>query len=694
MTHISIIWTVNMDTSFLLLLFMFLYLIKSGFAIQIVGYDCAGKTYKNLVRYSANKVADCPSFQGWFQYEEPVEIQVLRIPKKRKIQAYICDVRVSHRVNYCGYDSILHGTEIQLDQEAPHELTKGECTALVFQHRMSYSNETWTDERKEFTKEVVTKGKRNSTTGTCSPSSTPFSFSEKTFNSHIQRDVVTVRVHSHEFEYLEQDQTITIRGNLIDVKSEYHKSGKQAYVWKAPSSDCQKNPIPTMKETYSGYATLLKPTNRNVPDMVLVNDRSSQTTFGLELSKETTSYCGHEMYDTNLLDIKVTMNKTWFNEGRGWKIDNVVETNWTEVDRIQDLKGLAVYNLGSTSQTMTSALAQLSHDACETKRKVTLSNLAILRMRPEEGSFRLFGRGYNALLRGNTFLAYKCERKVFQYRPTPNDYQDIPVMWMENSTQHHGFLDSVSFKLKSSSYDFQNYGQLPVMYQMEKEWRCKQNSLIQCARPEVLSHDFNIDRKKLDLAAGVFEHDGGFDDIETRKNFRATINEKSDIEASYKRMIRDITDHVDEEEIYNKFNLADDEQTILKTVLLGNSWKIIIKGLSAVMGFVTVILIGQRLHMWCTQKGAFKRNMWNCFHALFNPTQFFTNLHSENHEKLLDELDEVLVIVNDRKSNKTDEEAPEFDATLPPSHQIQRLSGAYFRYPGEPSPETETNIDS
>ena len=127
---------------------------------------------------------------------------------------------------------------------------------------------------------------------------------------------------------------------------------------------------------------------------------------------------------------------------------------------------------------------------------------------------------------------------------------------------------------------------------------------------------------------------------------------------------------------------------------LGNSWKIIIKGLSAVMGFVTVILIGQRLHMWCTQKGAFKRNMWNCFHALFNPTQFFTNLHSENHEKLLDELDEVLVIVNDRKSNKTDEEAPEFDATLPPSHQIQRLSGAYFRYPGEPSPETETNIDS
>ena len=78
------------------LLLLVISLIRSG--VSITGYDCGGKQWKSQLTYSSTEVEPCPKVTSWFQSELPVNTQVMRIPKKNRVNATICEVTVSHRV--------------------------------------------------------------------------------------------------------------------------------------------------------------------------------------------------------------------------------------------------------------------------------------------------------------------------------------------------------------------------------------------------------------------------------------------------------------------------------------------------------------------------------------------------------------------------------------------------------------------
>ena len=667
------------------LLLLVISLIRSG--VSITGYDCGGKQWKSQLTYSSTEVEPCPKVTSWFQSELPVNTQVMRIPKKNRVNATICEVTVSHRAHWCGFDSILHGTEIQLDHGVHIDLTQSDCEDLVYRHQLNYLGETWTDNRTHFTVETVSQGWRDAANGRCKPSSRPFSKNGRKFPNHILRDVITVNLRQHEFEYLLSDQAFKVDNNLVDVRDEYYKS-KFVYVWKDPTRDCEDGGY--MKEIYSGAGKLLKPSNAKLPTMLLVNSPETSQMFGLELGKSTTSKCGWEMYPTNLLDVFITYNNTWMNSGRGWEVPGLDDTDLRDADRIQNIKARGGYNFASTSHRLTHATAELAKQTCENRRQVTLTNLAIMRHNPEEGSYLLFGRGYNALVRGSSFLLYKCEEKEFEYRSVTEDFQDIPVKWSVNGTYYEGFLDSVTYKLKTNSYNYENYGQLPVEYNLDGDWRCKQNSLIRCSPPKVLSHNFEVDKLELNIGAGKkqrVKYDGGLQDIKTRKEFEAAANERQDVRANFDGIMQDITDHVDEDQIYDKLHLQAADEQVAKTSFYANSLWLGLKVGAIASGIIGVYLSYCRYMRWKKADKSFKEDRYNLFNVCCHPSQFFASLNIHHHDALEDELEEILVLVNDKSPVV---EAPprtgEIDPSLPPSRQIQRLSGAYYQFPDQPCP--------
>ena len=679
---VSCIVDITMERYYLV--FLFLISFKTG--AGIIGYDCSGKQWKSYLRYDATQVSKCPEIEGWFNEERLVQAQVIRVPQKNRLKVMICEIRTSRRAHYCGIDSILHGVEFQLDEGVPHRLSRSDCEDLVYRQTLHYKGHNWTDERRQFTREAVTEGWRDAVNGKCSPSAKPFSEGQLTFRNHILREVVTATILEHYVEYPERDEAFKINEVLVDVKDEFWSTARQQYVWTDPKRSCDRG-FSHMIETYSGEATLLEPSNPNLSRMILVNNKKQ--TFALEIPEDTktTSICNYEMFPTNLLDVMVTFNASWFNSGRGdWYVPGLKTTELVHLDPVQDIKGYAGFNFAQNSHRLSHVMAELAKENCETKRKATMTSLSVMRVDPEEGAYNLFGRGYNALLKGSSFLVYKCERKEFTYRHSPNDYQDIPVSYVKNGTEVEGFLDSVTFKLKSSSISYENHGEVPVYYNFgEDDWRCKQNSLIDCSSPRIMSHDFEVERQHLDLVTGVFEYKGGLQDIKTRRAFRDSVWERPDVRASFDGLTDAIVDNAPEDNIKDKMNVGVVDKTLDETSFYANRWSLGLKIFGCISGLIGVWMIGCRLHLWRKAKSEFKTAL-NFFHACFNPSQFFTNIDFHQHKALHNQLEEVLVVANGRSVSASPPPSFSPDVSLPPSQQIHRLSGSYFQFPGQPHP--------
>ena len=656
----------------------------------IIGYDCGGAQYKSYLRYSAVNVQSCPAIEGWFKQEIPVDIQLIRVPKKEKVKVYVCDVRVTTIARFCGRtDSLLYGTPLVLQRDAPHLMTKSQCQNLVYNQQMEYEGEVWTSKKKFFTKDVVTIGSRDAQKGTCKAGPI-FKKNNKTFTSHFLRNIVTVHIKEFEIEYVYRDQTITLKRKPVDLSEEYHSSDSQVMVWKNPYQSCEEGS--NMKQMYSGAATLFKPSNPDLPDMVLVNKTDTNQVFGIEIGQPT-STCRYDMYDTNLLDVKITLNYSHINDDNSWKVPGLDETSLKHVDPVQDIKALSTFNFANSAKKLSTTISELAKESCETKRRIKLTQLSIMRLNANEGSHLLFGFGFNAILRGSTFLIYQCEERDFQYRHVEEDYEDVPVSYQINGTQYSGFLDSITFKLKSSSYSYDNNGFLPVIYNFENSWKCKQSGLIDCSTPEVLPHNFDELKNKLKLKHNDAIYDGGIDDIKDRERFRITTNERPDIQASSINIAHAVTSHENEDNIYNKFNLDEMHSSMLESSWIGNSWALSFKVIGAIVTALGICFGISRYFHWKKASPTFRENLWNLVHLFCNPVQFFSNLNMIHHEDFEDEMEKIVIHMNKEKTSETDDSSSntsssELDEVKASdiSQRLELLANSYYSYPDQPTP--------
>ena len=175
-----------MNISFIIIFYALILLRVS--IVALFGYDC-GKQYLSTKKYSAVDVEPCPEINGWYEDPIPVELQLVRVPKKETFVATICDVKVTRIVQYCGeLDSIVYGTPIILEKNKPFRMSKYNCERLVNNKEMNYEGYSWPVSDLEFTKDLVIRGSRDAETGSCTASE-PFEKNNKHFKHHVMREV-------------------------------------------------------------------------------------------------------------------------------------------------------------------------------------------------------------------------------------------------------------------------------------------------------------------------------------------------------------------------------------------------------------------------------------------------------------------------------------------------------------------------
>ena len=669
------------------LLFLFL-LVRSG--ESLLGYDCSIQDQIPL-KFSSTNVMECPNFQGWYEKEEPVTLQLIKTPKEEKVTLSVCTVNVTTIAQYCGrFQNWQYGGAITLGRDEAYTMTKEECQKLIHNHEISYKGETWHVKKQHFSRDIVTKGFRDAERGTC-VASEPFVSHNKHFPHHTLREILTVAVTEQEYSYDVEEKTMKIDEQDVPVDEEFHSSTKASYLWSDPSKTCDVGGH--LKQGFYGVGLLFKPTNPNLPQMILVNDEKNGQVFGIEL-KTKFDKCGYSLYNTQLKEVKVAINITE-TVGQKWKIPRLQGTNLQQVDPVTNLQSLVGYNFVSLTSKLSDALADLSTKSCTNKRAQTLSELAIMRIDANEGTQLIFGRGYHAVLRGNIFYLYKCQKKQFQYRALPEDYQDIPVVFQENGETRTGFLDSLSYKLKKSSISYANNGILPISFDFQGSYKCKQEHLIDCGRPLELGHNFDEVKKDLVQKKNSVSYDGGLDDLKTRIVFRETVDEDSDIEANNFRVGQAALKQHTVKETFSLFNLEDLKNEILSTALLGGWWTWAMKVLGIICGIIGIYLMVSRcLILRRSKSTSFKNNYWNYLNAFGNSARFHSNHALGLHEDMKEEFNKMKVFVFKSDGKTKDEEGARFQELEEgildndsSSNGLEKLASHYPRLPPhDPTP--------
>ena len=680
---------IEMKTSFFTILCCFSLWIDCGNGL--LGYDC-GKQYLSTKKYSATEVEECPEIPGWFDDPIPVEIQLIRIPKKEILKAKVCEVRVTKIVHFCGkLDSLLYGVPIMLEKDKPFKISKRDCERLVREKMMTFAGESWYTDEKEFSRDIVVHGSRDAESGTCSAAT--FRSNGKAFEHHVMRKVVSVRILDEDYEYNYEDQAVRINKHVIALTDGYYETDFRTLIWDNPYKQCTLGS--NFKKAYEGKGLLYRPTNTNLLDMILVHHESTSQTFGVEL-KSVYSRCGHTMYSTQLQDVKITVNRTEYNGGdSSWKIHDLPATNLQYVDPVQNLKALVGFNYVSQAAHFSDAISELASHACEDRRRITQNNLSILRIDPSEGVYLMYGRGFNGLLRGSVFYLYQCEEKQFQYREVEEDFQDIPVFYNTDEDEIiEGFLDSITLNFKESSIYYSNKGVLPVMYNWGGNFKCKQGDLIDCGDAEQLAHNFDNVLDGLKHKASRVKYDGGVDDFDTRRRFRESVEEANDIKNSVHFYGGSVVNHQSEEDLFSIFNLDDIKATIINTSWMGNLWRWVYKGLIIFGCLVGIWFVGVRCQMFRNAANLagdmFKSNKWNIMHAFLNSSLFHSNYNMTTHKKVQHDLKNVHTIVKSHvvEISEDGKHNHQLEDSL---GKLQALGEVYPKLPdSEPSPDPMT----
>ena len=308
--------------------------------LGLIGYDC-GKQYKGTKAYSLTEVEQCPEIPGWFQDPIPVELQLIRIPKKETLKTTVCELRKTKIVQYCGkLDSLIYGVPIILEKDKPYAMSKLDCEQLVKNKQFSYGGETWYTDATQFSKDIMVKGFRNEETGSCTADS--FRSHGKYFDHHVMRDIITVNIveESHQFNY--EEKAVKFNHQVVPLDEEFYDDSTRTIIWENPFQTCQFGS--NFRLAFEGKGMLYRPTNTNLLDMVLVHHVGTSQTFGIEI-KSQDSKCGHTMYSTQLEHVKITLNLTEYNGGEtAWRVTNLPRTRLEDVDPVQNLKSLVGYN--------------------------------------------------------------------------------------------------------------------------------------------------------------------------------------------------------------------------------------------------------------------------------------------------------------------------------------------------------------
>ena len=636
----------------------------------LIAYNC--DTYKNedLMRFSSTKVEECPTdLKGWYQTPQPIELQIIRIPKVEKMKISKCVIEVETVAHYCGnVDSIAYSGPIVLGKNERHIMSIEDCQNLVRYGEFNYKGHSFQTDKRHFSKDFVVQGDRNEEAGSCTHSAT-FTSHGKKFTHSLLRNIVSVWVYEdEEITYNSVDQEVTLDGSEVPITLEGYRSTMATFVWRDPTRDCRvgKN----MREGYYGAGTLYIPNNPNLPQMVLVNSKETEQTFGLELRSQERE-CNFKFYGTQLSTVKVSLNTT--NDGHNWRIPSLRSETLEDVNPEDNLNALVGHNFVVFTSKTTDALADLSRKSCQNKREATLADLTLMRIDTEVGIQKVFGRGVNGFLRGGDIYIYQCQTIEVEYREVPEDHQDMPISFIKDGVSHIGFMDANSWKLKQTSIVYPNLGILPVSYDFQGSTKCKLGATISCDRPLIMTIDTEKEEKALIQKDQKVHYDGGLDDRQKRDAMKRNVDLKSDIEANsygFGKAVYNPHTVEAEKEIFDLFDLEFLQLDIFDAAWLANWSDYLIQGavvLSIAVAIIMMIIRCRKLRN--SKSDDFKNAKSSYVNACVNPPKFYNDLHLAEHQLIKDEFEPIRIVVVSRSEGlqKSSAVLEELDDSGPPA---------------------------
>ena len=643
----------KMHSRRMVLLDFALVVLASHHAMTMTGYDCSYQ-YKDTRTVSASDVEPCPSYQSWFPQIQPVQTQILRSTEHDQIEVEQCEILVTKVVDFCGkFNSIVYGASYEAETNEHHKMSHEDCRHLVATREMVFrygdnKNETWhTFGIGGFSREFVTEGDRDEA-GNCVGGD--FSLGKKHFHQHVLRVQVVGEVKKFKVPYNRRKKAVTINGISQSVVHKYSYNGPSTIIWNDPEDECHDGQD-AIYELYRGDGQMFHSNDSGfAPSMMLVKNFQQGSIFGLEVLGED-YLCGHEVYRTNLADIYVSVNESFFNSGLYWEIPNVISTkkDGSQVDALQNVQALLTRNFVAFGEAFSTAIQTIGEAICETKRQISKNSLMMMRLDEDEGILGAFGMGYNSVRRGGVFHVYGCQEIPVVYRPLAVDTKDIPISYEDSMGEtQEGYLDVVTRKIKNSTVPQKTSLDMPIGWDFQGTYRCKAGDLVKCDPPKVLPVDFEVLRQELKQRKGDLVLSGSIDNIpekpkeddkQRQVDFETIVQHENNIRTKQATLAQEIHEH-QYRRVFRSFGMPVFQKKVNNAVdntgVIGTIVKVL--GGLGIGTFLLVALYRVGFLWWSSDHDC---TFTNILLAIFLPSKLYTSRVREQVELNTDKLEEL-----------------------------------------------------
>lgn len=468
-------------------IYVLLGLLDTGYSL--VGYSCSGKGTITM-RVDLSSPEECDEPEQFYQKPEEITMQLMAIDVDREIKGYRCEVMVTAEVTRCGFDSIVYGSNTPL-VDHPVKVDAVQCWKMVKEGVYNYWGETF--EVKVAANQVrqfYSRGGRD-VNGYCETEE--FTTAGIRFTKHYEQRTLRISVEKTSGYYDKRTDNAIIQGVRAPYAGgSFVDSKLGTVVWKPREPKCHES----VSQIYLGKAHIHRHRNGTLGSFImLANNRTNQ--YGGYRLMRTTSVCNVQGFETQEEGLVIRILRNGDEPLAHTKFRN--SAKFTELNLLSKMTYLHL-------KTNTASELQFSlvyDELCGARRRTTLNSMRMVAFTNNHYiALDLFGPGHTIYSRGAVAYVTKCNAEVAKIRAMDNCTLDIPVSYGQNFSKS-GFLDPISFIIKSHSHILPCDPINPVSWNIDGQWWCSGPELRACPTPSKIEVATETSHMLRDYAAEI-----------------------------------------------------------------------------------------------------------------------------------------------------------------------------------------------
>lgn len=634
----------------MIFLLLFSYIPKT-LQTGIEAYDCTNTKNLSLVQsYDLSEVEKCPTFPKWFPAKKEVNVQLLYLPRKAKMNVRICQVKTSSFLNYCNYvgQSLAYGTTTQLDVNVPYQMPAEDCLLLLDHKQLKYKWEEIVPVGNEthFTQQFLERGASDTVEGTCS--GVKFVDNGITYYHHVKRVVLEVTTWNETREYNTREKTLVFNKKTIPLTDLSYSNGENTYVWSQPQSTCSEGGV--LHKFYEGKGIIYSTNDTEdidqtyVRPMLMIKDDSRNMSYGLQLNEDDFK-CQNNVISTQSQELFIKIKDSQSEDrNQDWIIQDLPQIDPKDLNLLDRLKITIGYEFISYNKKISNSVTEIAKKVCNQEKQVSLTKIAVLRKNTEEGIFTLFGPGHHGLIRGAAVHVFKCPSvNVTFLKDLSENTQDFPIEYINSEGKMvQGFLDSTTRKIQHTTIEVEGNENFQTWWKLtEKHWWCTRGGLGHycTSTPKKIPVDYSTLVQEISMPKD-YTFGSGIQKDQTDDKLVGIIHEDVNVKNKVHEATQKINHHDDEESLLEYLK----QSGISKGLSSVNTseitvWNIIVYGVMAAIGMYTYYMF-LRIHRWYDSPKEYRTKEY-LIKAIFCPHQFTETFNSRRYQKARKKMDDA-----------------------------------------------------